>query len=900
MTSGGNLPSGTVTFLFTDVEGSTRSWAADADAMSASLRVHDAIVRDAIEANAGYVFTTAGDSFAAAFTRASDAVNAATAAQVALDAATWPGPALKIRIGIHQGESEERQGDYFGPVVNIAARVEAAGHGGQTLMSESVRTAAAVADATDLGVHRLRDVDEPLCLFQLGDHEFPPLRAASNTPPSNLPVRPTRLIGRDAEVALVRQHLATNRLVTIAAVGGSGKTRLANAVGEQELDHRPGGVWFVDLTTVMSESDVPAAIAAAVGLTLASGEIGHQVIQFLADKTALVILDNCEHLVDACAEFAERFLARAGDAAILATSREALDVDGERVFQLGSLAVADAESIAASPAVRLFSERAMAVDPVFTLDDANLATIATVCERLDGMPLAIELAAARITVMTPAELLAGLDDRFQLLSGGRRRQRQRTLEATLDWSYNLLEPDQQRVFRSLGVFVGGFDVDAVAEVAEITRAAALDTIEALIAKSLVTRANTTAITTRFAMLETLKAYAEDRLVQSDDAATIRDRHANHFHELAMRGGRVLSPDARLGAQVQWDRGNITTAIEWALTKHDVVLAGELLLGGYAAYSGYGHAAEAFALYERCITPLAAADRELADFLGCASLFSLMVIEEWTAWFDVAFQLHGSPDPRVRCAADASAAVPMALYSSETVAELHTTAAADLALARTAGPDINTALAESMLCWSRAVSLAYSRDYRAALEAARDGLEDPSNRDRDRGFAFEIMADSDFAVFEILSGEPETALLSLAALDRARYAYENGEPDEIRALAHLALGDVATAVEHIRLHAARALTGTRIRERNDGVLLLAALAHTEGDDDTARALLLNTGLALTCGTVAFARELAVRLGIAEEYRAHEIDAMNPFTTLGPLGTTNATATLRRELARRGWL
>ena len=240
------------------------------------------------------------------------------------------------------------------------------------MVTEAVRASARVADAHDLGVHQLRDVDELLHLFQLGERTFPPLRTVSNTPRSNLPVRPTRLIGRDAEVALVRQHLATHRLVTITAVGGSGKTRLAIAVGEDELDHRKDGVWFVDLTPVMNDLDVPAAIAAAIGLTLGPGSAQNQVLEYLAGKAALVILDNCEHLVDAVADFVEQFLARAGDSVILATSREALDIDGEQLVHLASLATTDGDS----PAVRLFTERATAVEPRFALDETNTSTIA--------------------------------------------------------------------------------------------------------------------------------------------------------------------------------------------------------------------------------------------------------------------------------------------------------------------------------------------------------------------------------------------------------------------------------------------------------------------------------------------------------------------------------------------
>jgi hypothetical protein len=258
--------------LFTDVEGSTRLWAADKESMSASLLVHDAILRAAIESNGGYLFTTAGDSFAAAFAKASDAVRACTESQRALADAAWPGPSLKVRMGMHLGEAEERGGDYFGPVVNTTARVEAAGHGGQVLLTDAARTAAGATDVTDLGVRHVRDVAEPIRLFQLGTDTFPPLRVVDPSL-SNLPVRPTRLVGREGNIAQVRQALTRARLATITAVGGSGKTRVALAVGEAELPHRSAGVWFVDLAAVMNDGEVPGAVASALGLTLGAGDL---------------------------------------------------------------------------------------------------------------------------------------------------------------------------------------------------------------------------------------------------------------------------------------------------------------------------------------------------------------------------------------------------------------------------------------------------------------------------------------------------------------------------------------------------------------------------------------------------------------------------------------------------
>ena len=342
------LPTGVVTFLFTDVEGSTRLWAQDEAAMSASLRVHDAILRRAIEEHRGYVFTTAGDAFCAAFQRASDATAAALAALEDLDAAAWSGPAIRVRMGVHLGEAEERTGDYFGPVVNTAARVQSAGHGGQLLMTRAVAEASGV-DATSLGTHWLKDVPEPLEIWQAGAAPFPPLRTAGAR--SNLPTPSTRLLGRADDVRAVRLLLSEHRLVTVIAVGGSGKTRLALEVGDGELSRWRDGVWFADLAAVTDPAGVGPAVAAAIGLELRSSGLLDEVPRYLAGRQMLLVLDGCEHVIDTCAELVEMILRAGGATAVLATSREWLDVDGEHVFPLGPL---PAEG-RTSPAVELFA-----------------------------------------------------------------------------------------------------------------------------------------------------------------------------------------------------------------------------------------------------------------------------------------------------------------------------------------------------------------------------------------------------------------------------------------------------------------------------------------------------------------------------------------------------------------
>jgi predicted ATPase/class 3 adenylate cyclase len=884
-------PSGTVTFLFTDVEGSTRLWAADSEAMSASLLVHDRILRATIESHGGYVFTTAGDSFAAAFARASDAVAAAVTVQQELVSAPWPGPVLRVRMGMHIGEAEERGGDYFGPVVNTTARVEAAGHGGQVLITAAVRSAAAV-NAIDLGVHQLRDVDEPIHLFQIGDGEFPRLRVVDRAL-TNLPARPTRLIGRDDEVSKVRHLLATDRLVTITAVGGSGKTRLAIAVGEAELPHRPDGVWFVDLTAVMSGADVPAAIASAVGVVLTSAEPTVQLIEFLSDKAALLILDNCEHVIDECADFVERALAARGATVFLATSRELLDVEGERTTVLGTLPCDSPDSAG----VRLFLDRASALDPGFELTDDNADTVATLCARLDGMPLAIELAAARITVLNPIELLAGLDDRFQLLAGGRRRQRQRTLEATLDWSYDLLDPDEQRLFRTLGVFIDGFDLGAVVAVAKVPRQTATAMIEALISKSLVARTERRQ-DSRFRLLETVKAYAEDRLVDAGEAADAREEHLAHFHRIAAINGRDLGGELRLGAELHHDRSNITSAFEWAASTRQWTTAGELVIGARSAYDLFGHMIEIRSLLERAVEQCPADDPELTDWLRHGLMNPCAMLSDWAAFSRHAAALAESPTPTARTWGRLFQAWLACHATPDRASEFLDQAQAALDEAMQHNPQRSVRCAESFLCSTRGLYAAYSGDVASAL-----GLLQTSLKIEDEiSFRSVNTVQSGLrlaGVCQIILGSPAQALDTVAELDAYGITLFDGA--DVRTLAHLELGDIDAAMHFLRIQVARGRTGLFPGEANDSVLLLAALAYAEGDIPVARELLLDSWFCCTDATIIFSHELARRLDATDEHQRCQRRAVTfgSRSAEGINGMHLAMTALRAELTRRGW-
>ena len=418
-------PSGVVTFLFTDVEGSTRRWEADAQAMQAALVVHDKVLRTAIEAYDGFLFSHTGDGFVAAFASPMSAVNAAIDAQRELQ--------LPVRMGLATGEAELRDGDYFGTVLNRAARVMAAGHGGQILLAESTAGLLSGVDLVDLGPRRLRDVPTPVEVFQVRAPglrtDFPPLRAVDLTP-GNLRSALTSFIGRDSELAEVQAALREHRVMTLTGVGGVGKTRLAVQVAGGMVGEFDGGVWYVDLAPIVDAENVPIIVARALGLTDQPGRSTiDTLVRFISDRRMLVVLDNCEHLLDATAELVVRLLATCRRLTLLATSREPIGVSGEVSWRVPSLSVAD-------EAVELFADRARRVRPDFAVSDDNAAAVVTeICRRLDGLPLAIELAAARVRALSLADILDSLHDRFRLLTGGSRTavRRQQTLRASVDW-----------------------------------------------------------------------------------------------------------------------------------------------------------------------------------------------------------------------------------------------------------------------------------------------------------------------------------------------------------------------------------------------------------------------------------------------------------------------------------
>ncbi len=574
-----------MTLLFTDIEGSTRQWEDAPGEMSVALARHDELLHDAVAAVGGFVFKTVGDAFCVAFPSASAAVSGALAAQRLLATESWPDPiTMRVRMGLHSGECVERDGDYFGPTVNRAARLEATAHGGQIILSGATRSLLSGelpdgARLRDLGEHRLKDLGLPEHVFQvevdgLGS-EFPPLRSLSNPDlPNNLPRYASSFVGRDAEVVAVRELVANARLVTLTGPGGAGKTRLAVQVAAEFVDGSGDGVWIIDLASVTDEAMVPTTIADTLGVrTAGEGDSIDALLDAVVDRRLLIVLDNCEHLIDATASIADRLIHSGDGINLIATSREPLGISGEVVYRVPSLGLPDAsdvdpESIGQAESVCLFTERARLHDPAFTLDVMNAASVAAVCRRLDGIPFALELAAARLRSLSADELLGRLDQRFRLLTGGSRTAmaRQQTLRATIDWSFELLDPRERSVLTRASVFAGSWDLDAAeavtADDADVDAIDVLDILTGLVDKSLVNVE--TNGTTRFRMLETIREYAAEKQADGglEASTSLRSKHLAHFLSLAERA----APRIRTGEQRRWldllesDHDNLRAAL----------------------------------------------------------------------------------------------------------------------------------------------------------------------------------------------------------------------------------------------------------------------------------------------------------------------------------------------------
>jgi predicted ATPase/class 3 adenylate cyclase len=608
-------PTGTVTFLFTDIEGSTRMWEKNAPAMQAALARHDTLLRLAIEQQGGYVFKTVGDAFCCAFPTAADALEAALDAQrLLLKERGGESDPLRVRMALHMGVAEERDGDYFGPPVNRVARLLSAAHGGQVLLSaathEMVRDQLpAGIKLAELGEHRLKDLFRPERVFQLLapdlPSEFPPLRTL-DAYRNNLPLQATPLVGREKEVSEVRDLLGSEetRLLTLTGPGGIGKTRLALQAAADLLDDYPDGTFFAQLAT-LSEAEL---LLPAIAETLGVRETGEQPLDeslkdYLSERRLLLLLDNFEQVLEAAPAVTE-LLAASPRLKVLATSRTSLRLYGEHVYPVPPLSMPDLKSppslerLTQYEAVGLFVERARAVKPDFSITNESAPAIAEICVRLDGLPLAIELAAARVTMLPPKAMLQRLSSRLKLLTGGARDlpERQRTLRATIEWSFALLEEGEQLLFGRLAVFSGGRTLEAIEAICDAEGDLPVDAFEgisSLLDKSLLRQEEGPNGEPRFVMLETVHEFAREKLQGSGEAEEIKRVHAQYFLTLA----EEAYPEFKGASQLEWlerleaEHDNMRVALTWALERKEVEVA--LRLGGALSFfwSGRGYHSE---------------------------------------------------------------------------------------------------------------------------------------------------------------------------------------------------------------------------------------------------------------------------------------------------------------------
>jgi predicted ATPase/DNA-binding SARP family transcriptional activator len=683
------LPAGTVTFLMTDIEESTRAWDESPIAAKQALDRHNAIVTEHVVTHQGQVVESGreGDSFLAAFRQARDGVACALDTQRALQQEPWPDESrIRVRIAVHSGEAELQSGHYVGAALYRCARLMASGHGGQVVLSQAteqlvVDTLPDGADLLDLGLHRLPDISRPEHVFQLlhADlaSEFPPLKSLER-PHTNLPNQLTSFIGREEELRAVTDAVDRFRLVTLAGVGGTGKTRLAVQIGGALLDRFTEGVWFVDLTPLSDARLIPQAMAASLGIREQPGrDLLATVVDHLRQGSTLVILDNCEHVIDEAARVTAALITHSAMLHVLVTSRERLRVDGEHVYQVPPLHTpTDAEKPSLSElrefeSVQLFVDRAALLVPLFSIDESSGRAVAELCIKLDGIPLAIELAAAQVRALGPREILDNLGDRFSVLASGNRTGplKQRTLWATLQWSYELLDQSEQALFRRLAVFAGGFDIAAANAVLGdvlVPSAGIAAVIAKLTDKSLVI-AEPGARATRYRLLETVREYALELLRSADEIAESHRRHAQYFldtlrqtaTEYGVRGA------ARWRRQVGDDYPNLVAALAWAESA-DAELCLSLAAGLGPFWVSSGYTTEGL---QRLLSALSRPSDNLAERLTAHLYIAWLYwlsggVEEAEAWADAtARAMEGVDDPALRgramhiqglVAADASA------------------------------------------------------------------------------------------------------------------------------------------------------------------------------------------------------------------------------------------------------
>ncbi len=846
--------SGLRTFVFTDIEGSTNKWQRHPDAMTTALELHDRLLREICAKHSGECFTHLGDGLGLAFVDPRDALHASTEIQTAVADAPWPPETpLKVRIGIHFGFADFRDGNYLGPPVNVCARINSIAHGGQTLVSAATVGLAAPVATTPLGAYTLRGVDDPVEVHQLGPGEFGPLRGTDPTR-HNLPVAGTAIIGRAEAMSDIRGLLTSSPVVTITGPGGSGKTRLAVEVAHEELLTRSDGAYFVDLTGVQDERDVAAAVAGALRLSVGADGAEDAVLGHLRDHDALVVLDNCEHIVDGAAEFAEAVAALGGGARLLTTGSGPLDIDAERVHVLEPLSTDGVDS----PAVRLLIEQARRVDPGFSLDESTAPMAVDICRRLDGLPLALELAASRLGVLSLDDLGRHLEDRFSVLrSGGRRRGR--TMEATVAWSYGLLELVEQRCFRLLGVFAGPFDVAAAAAIIGVNELDAIDHLEELVSKSLVV-VDRSGPRHHFRLLETLRAYARLRLVDQGELDSARADHLDHHLATFVPDDGTVLISSRDVAQARHVHGDILAAYGHAAdndrwedaARLSFLLTSVSAMAGTGVPTGLDEVAEQFG-----------PDHPIGGMLLVARLLHAVAIDDWGAAIRIAQHATVSPFPAVAGTGCWLLAFTSAVVDAPGVEGILADAAEHLAAIEPGSHNARSIGAG--ITYTRAAPAAMRGDVETARSSCRSWYDDGPYIDL---VATEPHLLAELAVIEIIDGN-----LAIAAdlLDRDDVDEFLQASAVVVKVAALALSDDIEGARSLAVPFAREATLGRIaRMSNDAAVGLAAVLIADGDKQSARDLLLAAQGARAPHIGLLATHLAERIGCGDEVAALRSD------------------------------
>ncbi|HLW37194.1 MAG TPA: adenylate/guanylate cyclase domain-containing protein [Candidatus Eremiobacteraceae bacterium] len=768
------LPSGTVTFFFSDIEGSTQRWESFRDAMQAAVAQHERLLRAAIERHHGYVFKTIGDAFCAAFATAPEAARAALESQTSLAAEDFSAVGgLRVRIGIHTGHADERDGDYFGPAVNRVARLMSIGHGGQILLSAASRALVESelpqgASIQDLGSHRLKDLTNPEQVWQLtipgAAETFPPLKSLDALP-NNLPIHHTSFRGRERDLDDVKKLLREHHLVTLFGPGGIGKTRLALQAAAEVLDDFPDGVWLADLGAISDPELVPSVIAKVLGVV--PGEehtVSDALVQWLKRKQLLLILDNCEHLLETVTQLVDSILRTSSGVRIVTTSRQALGISGEFVYRLASLEMpAAVPNLSADEALRygaiaLFVDRATASDMRFALTDDNVPGIADICRRLDGIPLAIELAAARVKVLSIPNLAQRLNERFKILTAGSRTAvpRQKTLSALIDWSYDLLSTQERTLFDRCAIFAGGFSLDAASAVCAgegVDEADILDLLASLSDKSLVV-AETSGEQERYRFLESTRAYAVDRLVASGAQPAMAQRHARYFCDFAVASDDLylLESTQALAVRLGTEADNFRGALEWSIKRgNDVVLGATLAAALHVLWSDGGLRAEGRYWIDAA---LAALDESTHPLIAGGLWIALSRLSAGQRRYDAAQRashLYEHSDDGRRKA--------MALYllssgclqtgRMEQGLQVSTQAVTDFRKLGIKAGEASTLASGAIFAWSLGDVTSARKQFEEALSLSRH-VHDETELARIRG---------NFAEFEFAGGNPEKALIN---------------------------------------------------------------------------------------------------------------------------------------------